>query len=37
MEASKTVAGMLMIGIVGFLMFIGLKKLEDNILFWKAA
>jgi ABC-type nitrate/sulfonate/bicarbonate transport system permease component len=37
MEASKTVAGMLMIGIVGFLMFIGLKKLEDRILFWKTA
>jgi NitT/TauT family transport system permease protein len=37
MEASKTVAGMLMIGIVGYLMFTGLKKFEDKILFWKAA
>jgi len=26
-----------MIGIAGYLMFIGLKKLEDKILFWKAA
>jgi NitT/TauT family transport system permease protein len=36
MEAAKTVAGMLMIGIVGFLMFIGLKRLEDKLIFWRA-
>jgi len=35
MEAAKTVAGMLMIGIVGYLMFIALKKLEDKLLFWR--
>ena len=35
MEAAKTVAGMLMIGIVGFLMFTALKKMEDNLLFWR--
>ncbi|MCX6007033.1 MAG: hypothetical protein NTZ34_07205 [Chloroflexi bacterium] len=35
MEAAKTVAGMLMIGIVGYIMFIGLKKLEDKLLFWR--
>jgi NitT/TauT family transport system permease protein len=35
MEASKTVAGMLMIGVIGYLMFIGLKKLEDRLLFWR--
>ncbi len=32
MEAAKTVAGMLMIGIVGYLTFIGLKKFEDRML-----
>jgi NitT/TauT family transport system permease protein len=36
MEAAKTVAGMLMIGIVGYLAFVGLKKLEDRLLFWRA-
>jgi NitT/TauT family transport system permease protein len=35
MEAAKTVAGMLMIGIVGFLMFTALKKAEDKLLFWR--
>jgi len=35
MEAAKTVAGMLMIGIVGFLMFSALKKVEDKLLFWR--
>lgn len=37
MEAAKTVAGMLMIGIVGYLAFIGLKKLEDRMLFWRVS
>jgi NitT/TauT family transport system permease protein len=35
MEAPKTVAGMLMIGVIGYVMFIGLKKLEDRLLFWR--
>ena len=35
MEAAKTVAGMLMIGIIGFLMFTALKKAEDKLLFWR--
>lgn len=37
MEAAKTVAGMLMIGIVGYLAFMGLKKLEDRMLFWRVS
>jgi len=37
MEAAKTVAGMLMIGIVGYLAFIGLKKLENRMLFWRVS
>lgn len=35
MEAAKMVAGMLMIGLIGFLAFIGLKKLEDRLVFWR--
>jgi NitT/TauT family transport system permease protein len=35
MEAAKTVAGMLMIGIVGYLAFIGLKKAEDRMLAYR--
>jgi NitT/TauT family transport system permease protein len=35
MEAAKMVAGMLMIGLVGYLAFIGLKKLEDRLVFWR--
>lgn len=37
MEAAKTVAGMLMIGIIGYIMFIGLKKVEDRLLFWRVS
>jgi NitT/TauT family transport system permease protein len=35
MEAAKMVAGMLTIGLVGVLAFIGLKKLEDRLVFWR--
>jgi ABC-type nitrate/sulfonate/bicarbonate transport system permease component len=35
MEAAKTVAGMLMIGIVGYLAFVGLKRIEDRMLAYR--
>lgn len=35
MEPAKTIAGMLMIGLVGFVIFMGLKKLENKLLFWR--
>lgn len=35
MEPAKTIAGMLMIGLIGFLIFIGLQKLENRLLFWR--
>jgi len=34
-EPAKMVAGMAMIGLIGFLLFLGLKKLEDRLLFWQ--
>jgi NitT/TauT family transport system permease protein len=35
MEAAKMVAGMLMIGLIGFLAFVGLKKMEGRLVFWR--
>jgi ABC-type nitrate/sulfonate/bicarbonate transport system permease component len=35
MEPAKTIAGMLMIGLVGFLIFLLLQKLENRLLFWR--
>ena len=35
MESAKMVAGMLMIGLVGYLAFVGLTKLEDRLVFWR--
>jgi NitT/TauT family transport system permease protein len=35
MEAAKMVAGMLMIGLIGFLAFVGLKKMESRLVFWR--
>lgn len=35
MEPAKTIAGMLMIGLIGYLIFVGLKILEAKLLFWR--
>ena len=35
MEAARMVAGMLMIGLIGFIAFVGLKQLEDRLIFWR--
>jgi ABC-type nitrate/sulfonate/bicarbonate transport system permease component len=35
MEPSKTIAGMLAIGVIGVVLFIGLSKLEKRLLHWR--
>lgn len=37
MEPAKTIAGMIMIGLIGFVVFIGLQSLEKRLLFWREA
>lgn len=35
MEPAKTIAGMVMIGIIGVLIYISIQKLENKLLFWR--
>jgi ABC-type nitrate/sulfonate/bicarbonate transport system permease component len=37
MDPAKTIAGMIMIGAIGFLMFLGLTRLEAKLLVWREA